>query len=66
MGVPKGLCTGPPFFSIPKFLPRMEEEGDEASGEEREGEVVRVLIFAFEIPEDSIFAGRVECDRGEE
>jgi len=39
----------------------MEEEGDEVCGE-----VVRVLIFAFEIPEDSILAGRVECDRGEE
>lgn len=44
----------------------MEDEGDEVSGEEREGEVDRVLLFAIEIPEDSIFAGRVECDRGEE
>ncbi len=58
---PEGLCTGPQSFSIPKFSPRMEEEGDEVCGE-----VVRVLIFAFEIPEDSILAGRVECDRGEE
>lgn len=66
MSIPEGLCTGPPSFSIPKFSPRMEEEGDEVSGEEREGEVVRVLIFAFEIPEDSIFAGRMEYDRGEE
>lgn len=42
----------------------MEDKGDEVIGEEREGEVVKLLLF--EIPESSIFAGWEECDRGEE
>lgn len=44
----------------------MEAEGEEVRGEEREGEVDRLLIFTREIPEGSIFPERVECDRGEE
>lgn len=42
----------------------MEDKGDEVMGEEREGEVVKLLLF--EITEGSIFPGWEECDRGEE